>query len=218
MTNGRMQNGQHNHNTQQPRKQLSDQIDRLDVLVDGLADELPKAVADATREGTRLAVGDVLKEILTDPATIAHFRNLFAPQTPTSVPTQNPVPTPVPVATPTIVTEPRPGFFARLKQTVRDSVKQVSEAIRERFAQWREKLRQMRANVEATVNTVRNILPLGRYLFIAVVVGLTMAVTCYVAPPQVSAVVTGIGATILAMTVQVFRWVRRSARSLILLK
>jgi len=35
------------------RKQLSDQLDRLDTMIDCLSDALPQAVADATREGTR---------------------------------------------------------------------------------------------------------------------------------------------------------------------
>ncbi|MFO0825298.1 MAG: hypothetical protein U0792_19615 [Gemmataceae bacterium] len=33
------------------RKQLADQLDRLDEIIDGLAEGLPGAVTDAVREG-----------------------------------------------------------------------------------------------------------------------------------------------------------------------
>ena len=56
MTNGKPQ-----------RKQLADQLDRLDAILDCLAGGLNEAVADAAREGTRLAVKDAIIEILTNP-------------------------------------------------------------------------------------------------------------------------------------------------------
>ena len=217
MTNGRMHNG-HQHQTHQPRKQLSDQIDRLDVLVDGLADELPKAVADATREGTRLAVGDVLKEILTDPATIAHFRNLFAPSAPVTAPVTVPVTVPTPVVTPSEIAEPQHGVFARWKARIQDGAKAAIHGMKLYFAQLRQKIRDVKARITAATTTVRNILPVGRYLLIALGIGTTVASVCYIAPPEVSAVVSGIGGAAVALTVQLFRWVRRSAKSLILLK
>ena len=58
------------------RKQLSEQLDRLDGIIDVLAEGLNKAVADAAREGTRLAVKDAILEILTNP----ELRSLIAPQ------------------------------------------------------------------------------------------------------------------------------------------
>ena len=49
------------------RKQLADQIDRLDQILDGLAEGLNEAIADACREGTRQAVKEAVVEILTNP-------------------------------------------------------------------------------------------------------------------------------------------------------
>lgn len=49
------------------RKQPADQLDRLDGILDALSDGLNGAVAEAAREGTRLAVKDAIVEILTDP-------------------------------------------------------------------------------------------------------------------------------------------------------
>jgi hypothetical protein len=42
-------------NAKPPRKQLSDQLDRLDSILDGLGDGLNGAVADAAREGSLAA-------------------------------------------------------------------------------------------------------------------------------------------------------------------
>ncbi len=50
-----------------PRKQLSEQLDRMDSIIDALAEALPEAVADACREGARQAVRDAVVEILASP-------------------------------------------------------------------------------------------------------------------------------------------------------
>ncbi|QJW94685.1 hypothetical protein [Frigoriglobus tundricola] len=58
------------------RRQLADQLDRLDAIIDALAEGLNGAVADACREGTRLAVKDAIVEIMTNP----QLRAMLAPQ------------------------------------------------------------------------------------------------------------------------------------------
>ena len=60
------------------RKQLSDEIDRLDGVIDVLAEGLPGAVTDACREGARAAVKDAIIEIVTNP----ELRALLAPGQP----------------------------------------------------------------------------------------------------------------------------------------
>ena len=94
-----------------PRKQLADQLDRLDAILDGLAEALNQAVADAAREGTRLAVKEAVVEIVTDP----HLRALLAPAAPAPVPpvserTAQAAPAPVP---------PKPGLWSRVKAAAR---------------------------------------------------------------------------------------------------
>ena len=59
-----------------PRKQQSDQLDRLDAIIDVLAEGLPEAVAQACREGARQAVKDAVVEILTNPELRALFQAL----------------------------------------------------------------------------------------------------------------------------------------------
>jgi hypothetical protein len=60
-----MSNSVTNHRPQ--RKQLADQLDRLDQILDGLAEGLNDAVADACREGARRAVQEAVVEIQTNP-------------------------------------------------------------------------------------------------------------------------------------------------------
>ncbi len=65
-------------NDKPTRKQLSDQLDRLDSILDALSDGLNGAVADAAREGTRLAVKDAIVEIMTDPTLRAKLHQASA--------------------------------------------------------------------------------------------------------------------------------------------
>jgi hypothetical protein len=46
------------------RKQLSDQLDRLDGIIDCLADGLSEGVRDAVKEGTATAIQQILLEVV----------------------------------------------------------------------------------------------------------------------------------------------------------
>ena len=85
------------------RKQLGDQLDRLDSIIDALAEGLPGAVADACRDGARLAVKDAIIEIISNP----ELRALLSPP-PASAPS-GPVTPPEPKPMP----DPKPGFWKR---------------------------------------------------------------------------------------------------------
>src|SRR4051794_37384832 len=61
------------------RKQLSDQLDRLDSVLDGLSEALNQSVADASREGVRLAVKEAVIELLTSPDLRATLHQATAP-------------------------------------------------------------------------------------------------------------------------------------------
>src|SRR5436190_24136408 len=89
------------------RKQLADQIDRLDSILDGLSEGLNEAVADAVRDGTRLALKDALIEIMTDPTLRSKLRQAAAPE----------------------ATEPaKPGFWDRMKAHVSATTQAVKNA------------------------------------------------------------------------------------------
>ena len=62
------------------RKQLSDQLDRFDMILDGLSDGLNDAIADAARAGAHAAVQEILTGLLNDP----QVRAAMHPPTPDS--------------------------------------------------------------------------------------------------------------------------------------
>ncbi|MEZ6140893.1 MAG: hypothetical protein R3B84_10010 [Zavarzinella sp.] len=62
-----------------PRKQLSEQLDRLDTILDGLSDALNEAVADAAREGAQVAVREILSELLVNQDAIQLLRQQLLP-------------------------------------------------------------------------------------------------------------------------------------------
>jgi hypothetical protein len=179
------------------RKQLSDQLDRLDSIIDALAEGLQGAVTDACREGARQAVRDAIIEVLTNP----ELRALIAPATP--IPTATPVPEPK-----------KPSLWTRLKAKLAaarnaaiNAVENVNAAIRRRF--------DAAAKTVATLSQVAGqSFPYRRILLVGLGVGSVVGVACLVMPQMTSAIVSGIGATCGAISVQVGNWLTRTTRRL----
>jgi hypothetical protein len=101
-----------------PRKQLADQIDRLDHILDGLGDAIPAVVGDAVRQAVRDGVQAAIAEILTNRDLLDALR----PQTPTEVPM------PAPPADFAVVAAPPSSF-------VQSIVSPISQAFW-RLAAW----------------------------------------------------------------------------------
>ena len=193
----------------QQRKQLSDQLDRLDVLIDCLSEALPQAVADATRDGTRQAVRDVLAELFGNPETLARLRAALAAQAPVPAPvsaTPESVPARVPVAS-------EPGFLARAKATALGRASAVAAKVKRAFAAVKLRAQAAKARVAEAIRRTQNVVPLGRFVAIATAVGVIVAVVSYTVPQGFSAVISGVGGAVVAAGVQVYSWLRRSART-----
>ena len=172
-----------------PRKQLSDQLDRLDSIIDGLCDGLPEAIAAAAREGTRAAVKDAILEVLTNPEIRGMIQNLA------------PAPAAAPVVPP-IATEPRlPGLWSRIKA----KVAATRAAVVERY-------RAAKEAVTTTTRTLSTLMPLRRIVLVAFGVGLVVTLLGFAAPAGVAAVLAGIGGVVTAGVAQVGSWFRRSLR------
>ena len=203
------------------RKQLSHQLDRLDRIIDALVEGLPEAVADATRDGTRQAIRDVLTEVLTDPDVVARLRSTLLSVSPTPFP-----PTPD-VATPGSPPLVNPDRFARLKaalrggwQTVTAEVKTITASaqafatrVKQRFIAGSIQASTTATQVVTTVRFLRATLPLGRFVAVAVVVCLVVAVTSYALPHPVAAILSGVGGATTTLTLQLGAWLRRSVGS-----
>ena len=100
-----------------PRKQLSDQLDRLDRIIDALGDALPEAVTDACRDGAKQAVKDAIIEIMTNP----ELRGLLASTS---------QPPPIPLPPPQDPAPPKPSFWSRVKSRVAAAASTVRSAAR----------------------------------------------------------------------------------------
>jgi len=179
------------------RKQLADQLDRLDSIIDLLADGLPQAVADATREGARQAVRDVILELLTNP----ELRTLIAGLAPAAQPAPAPEPSAPPAA-------PASSAHAPAKSEFWGRVKEQCKVVK---AATVRKCRAAKTAVANTVRTLAAVMPLKKMLLVGAGVGVAVAAVSYLAPHSVSAVVSGVGAACTAVGVQVGRWFRKSA-------
>ena len=173
-----------------PRRQLADQLDRLDGIIDALAEGLNGAVADAAREGTRLAVKDAILEILTNP----DLRALIATAAPADKRSAQPVTPPGP---------PALGWWGRAKA----KAAAVTRATRRRW-------RSAAAAVAGTARLLSTVMPLKRVLLTGAVIGAAVGVACYLAPHGVASAVSGVGAAVTAVAAQVGGWFRRATRVL----
>ncbi len=181
MTNGRPRE----------RKQLSDQIDRLDSILDGLADALNEAVADAAREGARVAVKEAIFEILTNP----ELRSLIA---------QGSAGQAQSAAT-------RPSLFSRFKARLARMREQAAKAARPVTEVVAERCRPVKPVVTAMTRVLEHAWRFRKELVIGLAVGAATATVSYLVPHAVSAAISGIGGALTALGVQGGLWARRMA-------
>ena len=183
------------------RKQLADQLDRLDGIIDALAEGLNQAVADACREGTKQAVRDAIIEIVSNP----ELRAMLAPQAVTTAPA------PIPAIPP----EPKkPGLWSRLKAKVAAARTAVVAFAVKAKAAVAAKVATVTATVVAAGTAAGEALPVRQALGVALGVGLLVGLVCYQLPESASAAVAGVGAACSAVAVQVGNWLARAARRL----
>lgn len=181
-------------NGKPPRKQLSDQLDRLDSILDTIAEGLPGAMTDACREGARQAVKDALIELFTNPELRALFDALRA----------------VPPAPP-----PRaPGLWGRLKAKVARTRQTVTGVMARAKEALTARLRPITTAVAALSALTGEPLPWRKVLWVGAGVGVAVGVTCLVAPHAVAAAVGALGAAATSVAVQVGHWLKQGARRL----
>ena len=180
-------------NSRPPRKQLSDQLDRLDAILDTLSEALNGAVADAARDGTRLALKDAIVEIMTDPTLRAKLHHASAPEQPTAE---------------------KPGLLARLKLRASHAAKKVGEWTSKTAERGRAGMRRVTQTVKEGVQAAQRIGSLKNLALVGVGVGATLAVVGLVAPHAVAAGLSGVCGAAAAVAVQVGVWTRRTVRAL----
>jgi hypothetical protein len=175
------------------RKQLSEQLDRLDTIIDALAEALPSAVADACKEGARVAVKDAIVEILANP----ELRSLIVPARPEPILTG-------PTLVPESPTAPRkPNVWARLKTKIaamRDSVSRKVIEVKDAVVG---RINAVRDTVVAIGMAAGENLPVRRILLTALGVGLAIGCVCLLIPQEVAAGISGLSAASATITVQI---------------
>ena len=168
-----------------PRKQLSDQLDRLDAIIDALGEALPEAVTDAARAGSRQAVLDAITEVLTSPELKGFMQSMPPPN----------------VMNPAEPETPQPGPWARFKARIAAARAAV-----------RDRCRNYWSTVTASVRLLASVVPLKKVLVIGAAVGVAVAVVGYLCPHEVAAVVGGVAGACAAVAAQVGWWLRLAAR------
>ncbi len=176
-----------------PRKQLADQLDRLDEqldrhdsILDALAEGLNEAVKEATQVGVQYAVKDAVQELLTNPDLRLALHQASA--------------------------EPsRPNFWQRCKakwQALKEKVKQASTRLRGQVTAKIEPIKTAATNVIAPSWRIRKL------LFMATGVGLVVTVLSSVLSHNFAALLSGLGAAVTTMAVQIGLWVRQTLKRL----
>jgi hypothetical protein len=181
VTNGRPQ-----------RKQLSDQIVRLETLFDGLVEGLNDAIADACKEGTRTAVKEAITEVLAHPDLRAEIR---------------------PPVTGPATTPSRPSFWSRIKAKVAELKAAVA-----RLATLAESAITARCwTVGDSVTTTTRTLGAAWRVRQLLLAGLGVAIVAatHAAPHAIVTAVTGAYAVCVAAAVAAWLWVRERTRRLL---
>jgi hypothetical protein len=196
--NGRPQRKQLADEIDRLDQQMGDRLDRLDSILDAIAEGLPGAVTDTCRDGARAAVKDAIIEIVTNP----ELRALLAPAAPAA-----PAPVPAPAAEPG-----KPGPWTQLKARVaaaRDAITGAAARAREAVAA---RCQAASETVAAVGRATGEALPWRRVLWVSLGVGLVVGLACLAVPHTAAAAVGAVTATSTSVAVQTGNWLKRVAR------
>ena len=186
MTNGRL-----------PRKQLADQLDRLDGIIDLLGEGLSQAVADACRDGSRLAVKDAILEILANP----ELRRLIG----------NPAPAPsaaAPLAEPLPIEPPGPPRWERIKAKLRLARRALSDRVRRACTAILSPWRKLRDTLAILTSAGGEPLPLRRIGIVALGLGASVAFASLLMPHTAASAAAGASAALTATVLQIGGWLK----------
>lgn len=180
------------------RRQLADQLDRLDQLIDTLGEGLNGAVADAAREGVRLAVKEVVIELVSNP----EFRALL---------------TPAPVPTPATDAPPVSSVWSRVKSAAAACGNAATgTATRVKAASYR-RAAAASAAVAAVGRATGESLPVRRVIVVGMGAGALVGAACVIAPHTVAAITAAVGGVVSVVAAQVGQWLVNAARRIGLL-
>ena len=183
------------------RKQLSDQLDRLDGIIDCLADGLTEAVRDAVKVGTATALQQVLLEIVNNPTTRELLRKTLAPEAAPTATAETATASDVPVR--------KASFLARCKNAAVSVVRKVAAVPGKLFA----RVKGLARKAKGLARRLNIAWQLKKAIVVGLGIGVAVATLSLMSHPLAS-ILSGIGAAATAFTVQVVLWCRNTARQL----
>ena len=183
------------------RKQLSDQLDRLDGIIDCLADGLSDAVRDAVKEGTATAIQQILLEVVNNPTTRELLRQTLGAE---SVKTNE-----APVMEAGVPLTRKASFLARCKRSVVNAARKVASLPGKLFARVKNLFRK----VKGLTRRLNIAWQLKKAAVLGLGIGAAVAAVSLWSHPLAS-VLSGIGAAATAFAVQLGLWCRNTARQL----
>ena len=182
-----------------PRKQLADQLDRLDAqmdradaILDALSEGLNGAVADAAKEGTRQAVKEAIIEILVNPDLRAALYRASAPPA-----------------------DARSSVWARLRDRARALAERARTAGRAAVTAVAARAPAARRGLAAAVGVALLAWQTKKVLVIGLGVGAGVAALAYIGGHHLAAALSGLGAAVTTVAVRAGLWVRRTLHQLI---
>jgi hypothetical protein len=182
-----------------PRKQLSDQLDRLDTqmdradtILDALSEGLNGAVADATKEGTRLAIKDAVIELLTDPELRAALHKASAPPAPA-----------------------KPSLWARLRERAKALAAKAKAAGLMAATAVAARAPAVRRGLATAAGYGRFAWHVKKVLLVGLGVGAVVAAVSYLGGHHLAAALSGVGAAVTTVAVRAGLWVRRTIHRLV---
>jgi hypothetical protein len=185
----------------EPRRSLSQELDRLDKMLDGLAEAIPGAVADSVKEAVTTAVAEAfratLMEVAANPEIIALLRGARA----ATVCNEQPAPAKAPLHQQIrkSVSNAWKHALAGLKLAGNFVVSPVQTVVRCTITSYRQ------------INTIWG---LRKPILIALGVGVVIGVAAYASAPWISAAIAACGAASTTLLGQFAMWARRMRASL----
>jgi hypothetical protein len=183
------------------RKSLAEQIDRLDQILDGLAEGLNEAVAMAVKEAIGLAVKEAVQAVLTEVLTNTAIREKLGGMTPPSVP----------VAAPKPSLRQRFGQAgARIGQRLKTFGQAVTTLPRQAGQTLAALLRRTWQGCSALGTWVQLFRQFEMQFVTALGLGVAAGLAAYMAGPWLAAGVSALGGLASPWLVQVGHWLRRA--------
>jgi hypothetical protein len=205
------------------RKSLAEQIDRLDGILDGLADALNEAVAGAVKEAVGLAVKEAVQAVLTEVLANPQLQQRLRPA---PVPEVTARPPALPVRPAVEQLKRAAGWLAGV---MKGGCGQAHAAVRQAAGQVNQALKHAKELASALARRVQGFLrggwlrlvalyALARRLrwpvLVALAVGATTAAGCLLAGPTGASLVSGVNSSALALLGMALRPLEQALRRL----